>query len=303
MGVCSSTQSSLRTGDAIIVKKQWARNLPVNLKGIITRLHPTVAGKQTADVAWDNGITHYRSGLNRSYVSPLKKMGNGVWRDEVADRYYAETELKDIADRSRVGPAPARATPGGPSPNRPNQGAGGGILGGYALGDVVYNQCTTLKDNHGIKVKYGEWGLVQGGSRAQLTVVFGDSSQPVIIQMGHLQHLSRAEPPPRAEPSAPPAPSAPGQPRAEALELPNGGSLARSMSSVIREKDEQLEELEDTLLCPLCSDNQKNAVVLPCRHMVCESCCKQWFEKEHKTTCPVCRGKTPRNPKYIKVFL
>lgn len=61
-----------------------------------------------------------------------------------------------------------------------------------------------------------------------------------------------------------------------------------------KERDlmEQLERERDKNLCVVCQIEEKNVVVMPCRHMcMCRSCCTQLFriQRHHRKTCPLCR--------------
>jgi len=45
----------------------------------------------------------------------------------------------------------------------------------------------------------------------------------------------------------------------------------------------------DNWECPICADEQRRAIKLPCcRKPMCESCSVSWFEKEN-VNCPFCR--------------
>ena len=59
-----------------------------------------------------------------------------------------------------------------------------------------------------------------------------------------------------------------------------------------RHLKEQLERERDKNLCVVCQTEEKNIVVMPCRHMcMCKSCCTQLFriQRYHRKTCPLCR--------------
>lgn len=70
----------------------------------------------------------------------------------------------------------------------------------------------------------------------------------------------------------------------------------RSCNVPADEKDqdlmEQLERERDRNLCVVCQTEEKNIVVMPCRHMcMCKSCCTQLFrmQRYQRKTCPLCR--------------
>ncbi|KNC49964.1 uncharacterized protein AMSG_11904 [Thecamonas trahens ATCC 50062] len=44
-------------------------------------------------------------------------------------------------------------------------------------------------------------------------------------------------------------------------------------------------------ICPICQDDFEDAVILPCKHMFCESCVTEWFH--YNKTCPMCRAEIP----------
>ena len=44
---------------------------------------------------------------------------------------------------------------------------------------------------------------------------------------------------------------------------------------------------DDNSICPICYENKRNTIVLPCRHLFCDSCTKKIMEKSE---CPICRG-------------
>ncbi|KAJ7337271.1 protein localization to perinuclear region of cytoplasm [Desmophyllum pertusum] len=55
---------------------------------------------------------------------------------------------------------------------------------------------------------------------------------------------------------------------------------------------EELERERDKNLCVVCQTENKNIVVMPCRHMcMCKNCCTQLFriQRHHRRTCPLCR--------------
>ena len=65
-----------------------------------------------------------------------------------------------------------------------------------------------------------------------------------------------------------------------------------NMSADERDLIEQLERERDKNLCVVCQIEEKNIVVMPCRHMcMCKSCCTQLFQMQryHRKTCPLCR--------------
>ena len=70
----------------------------------------------------------------------------------------------------------------------------------------------------------------------------------------------------------------------------------RSTEEPLDEKDrdlrEQLERERDKNLCVVCQTENKNIVVMPCRHMcMCKNCCTQLFrfQRYHRRACPLCR--------------
>ncbi|XP_041348971.1 E3 ubiquitin-protein ligase RNFT1-like [Gigantopelta aegis] len=46
--------------------------------------------------------------------------------------------------------------------------------------------------------------------------------------------------------------------------------------------------------CPICQDDVKDPVMLPCKHIFCENCVSVWFDRER--TCPMCRAEITENP-------
>ena len=59
-----------------------------------------------------------------------------------------------------------------------------------------------------------------------------------------------------------------------------------------RDLREELERERDKNLCVVCQTENKNIVVMPCRHMcMCKNCCTQLFRihRFHRRTCPLCR--------------
>lgn len=59
-----------------------------------------------------------------------------------------------------------------------------------------------------------------------------------------------------------------------------------------RDLREELERERDKNLCVVCQTENKNIVVMPCRHMcMCKNCCTQLFRihRYHRRTCPLCR--------------
>ena len=59
-----------------------------------------------------------------------------------------------------------------------------------------------------------------------------------------------------------------------------------------RDLREELERERDKNLCVVCQTENKNIVVMPCRHMcMCKNCCTQLFQihRYHRRTCPLCR--------------
>ena len=70
----------------------------------------------------------------------------------------------------------------------------------------------------------------------------------------------------------------------------------KSYSVPTDEKDQdlmaQLERERDKNMCVVCQSEEKNIVVMPCRHMcMCKSCCTQLFrmQRYQRKTCPLCR--------------
>ncbi|KAJ8977173.1 hypothetical protein NQ317_003113 [Molorchus minor] len=48
--------------------------------------------------------------------------------------------------------------------------------------------------------------------------------------------------------------------------------------------------------CPICHDEYDSPVLLQCRHIFCESCVTNWFDREQ--TCPLCRAKIVDDPSW-----
>ena len=68
-------------------------------------------------------------------------------------------------------------------------------------------------------------------------------------------------------------------------------------SSIFKEIQKEIKDLNvdksssgygEHNLCPICFEKERNIVLIPCKHLFCESCFKL-FENEFK--CPLCRGK------------
>jgi len=57
------------------------------------------------------------------------------------------------------------------------------------------------------------------------------------------------------------------------------------------------DELSDSeLTCAICQESFNDPVMLKCRHIFCEDCVLQWFDKQ--TTCPLCRAPIANDPKW-----
>jgi len=41
-------------------------------------------------------------------------------------------------------------------------------------------------------------------------------------------------------------------------------------------------------MCSICQEKMKNPIILQCKHIFCEECVSEWFEREK--TCPLCRA-------------
>ena len=70
------------------------------------------------------------------------------------------------------------------------------------------------------------------------------------------------------------------------------GSQEIPLDEKDRDLREELERERDKNLCVVCQTENKNIVVMPCRHMcMCKNCCAQLFRihRYHRRTCPLCR--------------
>ena len=54
-------------------------------------------------------------------------------------------------------------------------------------------------------------------------------------------------------------------------------------------EEQALKSSSSSLDCPICFDAMQHPVILPCKHMFCESCISEWLERER--SCPCCRNK------------
>ncbi|XP_011408058.2 PREDICTED: RING finger and transmembrane domain-containing protein 1-like [Amphimedon queenslandica] len=87
-----------------------------------------------------------------------------------------------------------------------------------------------------------------------------------------------------------------------AVILASGRELFKAVCTFIRDKtygiplkkDELLESCEST--CPICQDEFNAPIMLRCRHVFCENCVLQWFDRER--TCPLCRASIACDPKW-----
>ena len=43
---------------------------------------------------------------------------------------------------------------------------------------------------------------------------------------------------------------------------------------------------DDGIICPICFENQKSTICLPCKHFFCSTCIKKLIKKG---SCPICR--------------
>lgn len=50
-----------------------------------------------------------------------------------------------------------------------------------------------------------------------------------------------------------------------------------------------MDEIKETLTCPICKELCEDAKTLPCQHVVCKSCIELWVRKKGKLICPECR--------------
>ena len=44
---------------------------------------------------------------------------------------------------------------------------------------------------------------------------------------------------------------------------------------------------DDGSICPICMENKRNIMLLPCKHLFCKTCRDQILKKGN---CPICRG-------------
>ncbi|ELU17184.1 hypothetical protein CAPTEDRAFT_84923, partial [Capitella teleta] len=51
-----------------------------------------------------------------------------------------------------------------------------------------------------------------------------------------------------------------------------------------------VDEVDDNLLCSICSQVLQDAVLTPCGHSFCQECLDQWLARPERITCPHCRG-------------
>lgn len=51
--------------------------------------------------------------------------------------------------------------------------------------------------------------------------------------------------------------------------------------------------LEETLRCSVCQDIFQEPVFLKCRHSFCKSCLQEWWSRNRRPECPLCRTISP----------
>lgn len=57
---------------------------------------------------------------------------------------------------------------------------------------------------------------------------------------------------------------------------------------------EELVESRNT--CPICQEDFENPLMLRCKHIFCDNCLLQWFDRQ--STCPLCRASVASDPKW-----
>lgn len=65
---------------------------------------------------------------------------------------------------------------------------------------------------------------------------------------------------------------------------------AKARRTTLQQINQQrkIEELESTLMCPICMDQKKNVSCVPCGHALCKACADAMFSRGGKK-CPMCR--------------
>ncbi|KAK4327645.1 hypothetical protein Pmani_001900 [Petrolisthes manimaculis] len=73
------------------------------------------------------------------------------------------------------------------------------------------------------------------------------------------------------------------------------GSIIKFMNSVTYGHTPSKAQVEASgNLCPICHDCYQQPTILRCKHIFCEACVVQWFDRER--TCPLCRSQVADDP-------
>jgi len=87
-------------------------------------------------------------------------------------------------------------------------------------------------------------------------------------------------------------------PDAESLCTKLKAKLGQAKQRMVTLQQTKLEELESTLLCPICMDQKKNVSCSPCGHALCRKCSDAILSANKK--CPICRLDVRQiNPIYL----
>ncbi|KAK3245830.1 hypothetical protein CYMTET_41323 [Cymbomonas tetramitiformis] len=89
------------------------------------------------------------------------------------------------------------------------------------------------------------------------------------------------------------------QPSAQ-LQLPQSAQVSSDEQACAVDIGEQiwtLQEAEEIVCCPICTETCVESHVLPCGHSFCGACILSWYDQRARNcTCPVCRKKVTEEP-------
>ena len=74
--------------------------------------------------------------------------------------------------------------------------------------------------------------------------------------------------------------------RNKAFNLLNNEKYEKALEGIVAIKDSEGYG-EDNSLCPICFDQKRNIICLPCKHLFCQNCISKIMNKRK---CPICRG-------------